>query len=80
MEERGDNMATKVLDARGLRCPQPIHAIITCMHETAPGDVLEVTADCPTFEDDVRRWATRVGRTLLAITRNGDALVAQIQL
>jgi tRNA 2-thiouridine synthesizing protein A len=77
--ERAD-MATKQLDARGLRCPQPIQAIITSMHETAPGDVLEVTADCTTFEDDVRKWAQRTGRTLLAITRNDDALVAQIQL
>lgn len=73
-------MATKVLDARGLRCPQPIQAIITCMHETSPGDILEVSADCPTFEDDVRRWATRGGKVLLAITRSGDSLVAQIQL
>jgi len=73
-------MATKMLDARGLRCPQPIQAIITSMHETSPGDVLEVTADCTTFEEDVRRWSQRTGKTLLAITRNGNALVAQIQL
>ena len=73
-------MATKKLDARGLRCPQPIQAIITVMHETSPGDILEVAADCPTFDNDVRKWATRTGKTLLAITRDGDALVAQIQL
>jgi tRNA 2-thiouridine synthesizing protein A len=73
-------MSTKVLDARGLRCPQPIQAIITSMHETHPGDIIEVHADCESFEDDVRRWTSRVGKTLLAITRNGDALVAQIQV
>lgn len=73
-------MATKQLDTRGMRCPQPIQAIITHMHETSPGDVLEVSADCPTFEDDVRKWATRSGRTLLAITHDGEATVAQIQL
>jgi len=73
-------MNTKVLDACGLRCPQPILAIITCMHETKPGDVLEVTADCPTFEEDVRRWCDRSGNTLLAITRDGAAMKAQIQL
>ena len=55
-------MATKVLDTRGLRCPQPILAIITTMHETCPGDLLEVAADCPTFEDDVRRWCERSAR------------------
>jgi tRNA 2-thiouridine synthesizing protein A len=73
-------MATKNVDARGMRCPQPIQAIITSMHETAPGDILQVTADCPTFEEDVRRWSERMGKTLLAITREGDAVVAQIQL
>lgn len=73
-------MATKRLETRGMRCPQPIQAIITCMHETAPGDILEVLADCPTFEDDVRKWSARMGKTLLAITRNGDAVLAQIQL
>ena len=73
-------MATKELDTRGLRCPQPILAIITCMHDTSPGDILEVTADCPTFEDDVRRWADRAGKTMLAITRNGDDVKAQIQV
>jgi len=73
-------VATVKLDVLGLRCPQPIQAIITHMHETSPGDVLEVTADCPTFEDDVRKWAERSGKTLLAINRSGETLIAQIQL
>lgn len=74
-------MSTKALDVRGLRCPQPIQAIITHMHETAPGDVLEVAADCPTFEQDVRNWCSRSNRTLLAVVPNvGGGFVATIQL
>jgi len=73
-------MATVKLDVLGLRCPQPIQAIITNMHQTSPGDVLEVTADCPTFEEDVTKWAERAGKTLLAINRNGDTMIALIQL
>jgi TusA-related sulfurtransferase len=73
-------MTTKELDTRGMRCPQPIQAIITSMHETSPGDMLVVKADCPTFEDDVTRWCTRAGKTLLAVTQEGTALVAQIQV
>ena len=73
-------MATKVLDTTGLRCPQPILAIITSMHDTHPGDVLEVSADCPTFEDDVRNWCLRSGKTLLAVTHSGAATLAQIQV
>jgi tRNA 2-thiouridine synthesizing protein A len=73
-------MATKTLDVVGMRCPQPIQVIITNMHETSPGDILEVRADCPTFEEDVRMWAQRAGKTLLAINRSGSVLTAQIQV
>lgn len=73
-------MATHILDAKGLSCPQPILKIISFMPNTTPGDVLEVTGDCSTFEDDVRKWCDRTNTTLLAITRDGDAVTAQIQL
>ena len=72
-------MATHNVDARGLRCPQPILTIITYMPNTSPGDVLEVVADCDTFEDDVRKWCVRWNSTLLAITYDGDVASAQIQ-
>jgi TusA-related sulfurtransferase len=29
------------------------------------GDVLEVVANCPTFEKDIREWCTRAKKTLL---------------
>jgi tRNA 2-thiouridine synthesizing protein A len=73
-------MATVKLDVIGLRCPQPIQMIITHMHETEPGDLLEVSADCPSFEQDVTNWAQRSGHTLLAINRIGDVMVAQVQV
>jgi len=69
-------MATVAIDARGMRCPLPIQQLIMHMHETASGDIIEITATCPTFEEDVRNWAKRAGKTLLAITHDGDATVA----
>jgi tRNA 2-thiouridine synthesizing protein A len=45
-------MATVNLDCLGLRCPQPILKIAAKSAELKPGDILEVTADCPTFEKD----------------------------
>ena len=72
-------MATKTIDATGLRCPQPILKITTAMPEMTSGDILECTADCSTFEDDVRKWCDRMNKTLLAITRDGDKVTAQIQ-
>lgn len=72
-------MAVKQIDATGLRCPQPILKITTALPEMQPGDVLECTADCSTYEDDVRKWCERMNKTLLAITRDGDKVTAQIQ-
>lgn len=72
-------MATVNLDATGLRCPQPILKITSKMPELSAGDVLEVTADCTTFVEDVEKWCSRMNKTLLAVTRDGDRATAQIQ-
>ena len=72
-------MTTHMLDAKGMRCPQPILKITAMLPQIAPGDVLEATADCATYEADVRKWCDRMGKTLLAVTKDGDATTAQIQ-
>lgn len=72
-------MATVRLDAKGLRCPQPVLRIAAKMPEIKQGDILEVLGDCPTFEEDVRKWCERMKKTLLAVTQEGDARMVQIQ-
>jgi len=72
-------MAVKVVDATGLRCPQPILKVTIAMPEMQAGDILEATADCASFEEDIRKWCERMSKTLLAITRDGDKVTAQIQ-
>ena len=72
-------MATKQLDTNGMRCPQPVLKIAAMMPEISAGDVLEVKGDCPTFEDDVRKWCKRMGKTLLAVNEQGSGKLIQIQ-
>jgi tRNA 2-thiouridine synthesizing protein A len=72
-------MTTHTLDAKGMRCPQPILKITAMLPQCKPGDVLEATADCVTFEDDVRKWCERMNKTLLAVNKDGDITVVQIQ-
>lgn len=72
-------MATTRLNATGLRCPQPVLKIAAKMPEMAGGDILEVSGDCPTFEEDVRKWCERMKKTLLAVNVEGTAKVVQIQ-
>lgn len=64
-------MATQNLDANGLKCPQPTLKITIQATKMKPGDVLEVTADCPTFEKDVRDWCSRSKKVLLFVRDEG---------
>jgi len=35
------------------------------------GDVIEVITDDPASEEDIPRWANRVGQSILSIQKNG---------
>lgn len=73
-------MAVQTINAVGLKCPQPILKIAAKSPEMAAGDILEVTADCPTFEKDVRVWCDRLKRVLLSVKdEGGGKLKIQIQ-
>jgi tRNA 2-thiouridine synthesizing protein A len=72
-------LTTHILNAKGLRCPQPVIQMTAMVPTVLKGDVLQVTADCDTFEDDVQKWCMRWNVTPLAVIRNGDAVTAQIQ-
>jgi tRNA 2-thiouridine synthesizing protein A len=73
-------LATKTIDAVGLRCPQPILKLTITMPEIPPGDIVEIRADCEKFEDDIRTWCDRMGKTLLATSTDGsDVVTATIQ-
>jgi len=72
-------MAVITLDAKGLKCPQPTLKITVAALKAKPGDTLEVTGDCPTFDKDVRDWCVKSKKTLLWIRPEGSALRACIQ-
>ena len=80
MKNRGGIMATEIINAVGLRCPQPVLKVAAKAPDMKPGDILEVLADCPTFERDVRVWCERMKRTLLWTgSEEGGIKKAQIQ-
>ncbi len=69
----------EVLDAKGLKCPQPILKMAIKSKTIAPGSSLEVHADCVSFEDDVKKWCAKVGKVLISVVDNGSYKVATIQ-
>jgi tRNA 2-thiouridine synthesizing protein A len=72
-------MAVQMLDAKGLKCPQPTLKVTAMAIKMKPGDVLEVVADCDTFEKDVRDFCTRTKKVLLWFKTEGNAKRCQIQ-
>ena len=65
-------MPVQLLDCIGLKCPQPTLKITVMSTKMKPGDILEVTADCTTFEHDVRDWCTRARKTVLWVKDEGN--------
>jgi TusA-related sulfurtransferase len=72
-------VATIKLDALGLKCPQPVLKIAAKAAEMLNDDILEVLADCPTFEKDVRLWCGRTKKTLLWIKEENGTKRCQIK-
>lgn len=73
-------MAIRVIDARGLKCPQPQLKMLTESHSMQKGDILEVVADCSTFETDVRGWCQRTKKALLWMRNEGTSKRCQVQI
>ncbi|SNB44945.1 sulfurtransferase TusA family protein [Geobacter sp. DSM 9736] len=72
-------MAVTILDAKGLKCPQPTLKVTVMATKMKPGDVLEVMADCSTFEKDIKDWCARSKKVLLWFKTEGTAQKCQIQ-
>jgi len=73
-------MSIKVIDAKGLKCPQPQLQMLKESRSLAKGDILEVVADCGTFEADVRSWCQRANKALLWIRPEGTAKRCQVKI
>ena len=64
----------KVLDCIGLYCPMPILKTKEEMDKLKVGETLEVMADDPAAEEDLKAWAKRTGQKMLEIKRTGEGL------
>lgn len=74
-------MATKTMDLKGLKCPQPTLKMTVAINTLAKGDVLEVIADCATFADDLKGWAQRTKKTVLWVKDDpGGGKRCQVQI
>ncbi len=68
------------VDTQGMRCPQPVLILAHRSRGQTPGTLVEVVGDCPTFEKDIRSWAERERKTILAVLGSGPKLTIQVRL
>jgi TusA-related sulfurtransferase len=59
------------LDCVGLFCPMPILKTREALKGMAIGQTLEMLADDPAAEADMKSWTTRTGHALVAIEKHG---------
>lgn len=69
-----DVNSTRVLDCVGLYCPEPVFRTRVELDKMAVGEVLEVLADDPAAEEDIKSLVKRIGHEILRITRENDVL------
>jgi TusA-related sulfurtransferase len=67
------------LDCVGLFCPMPIAQTKEEIDKLELGQVLKVEADDPAAEEDIKRWAKRVGHEILEFEKEGTLLTFYIK-
>ena len=67
------------LDCVGLFCPMPIAQTKLEKDKLDKGQVLKIEADDPAAEEDIQRWARRVGHEIIKFEKNGTMLTFYIK-
>jgi tRNA 2-thiouridine synthesizing protein A len=70
----GQIKINRELDCLGLYCPEPVFRTRQEIDKLAVGQVLEVIADDPAAEEDIKRLVKRLGQQLLELRKEGDQL------
>jgi len=74
-------MAKKSVDLKGHRCPIPVMRLRTmeARKELQPGDEIEIVADCPTFEGDLKEFCKQNKKVLVEAKRDGKVTKAKVR-
>jgi len=79
VDSKSPKRTHQVLDCIGLYCPMPVLKTRQEMDKLATGQILEVLADDPAAEEDIKAWAKRAGQKILKIEKTNEGLRFLIQ-
>ena len=69
----------RTLDCIGLYCPEPVFQTRIELDKMRLGEVLEVLADDPAAEEDIKSLVKRTGHELLEVEKKGNVLRCSIR-
>ena len=69
---RSSKQTHQILDCIGLYCPAPVWNTKQEMDRLHIGEILEVLADDPAAEEDLKAWAKRTGQKILEIQKTDE--------
>ena len=64
----------RTLDCLGLFCPEPVFRTRMELDETKVGQVLEVLADDPAAEADIRTLVKRLEQEIVEVSKDGNKI------
>jgi len=68
MKEKAD----RTLDCLGLYCPEPVFKARMELDDLKVGETLEVLADDPAAESDIRSLVKNLGQELVSVSKKGN--------
>ena len=74
VDSRSPKRVHQILDCIGLYCPMPVVKTRQEMDKLAIGEILEVLADDPAAEEDLKAWAKRTGQKILEIEETDEGM------
>jgi len=64
----------KVLDCLGLYCPEPVFKTRMELDEMKVGEILEVMADDPAAEEDIRSLVKNLEQEIVGVHKEGNSV------
>ncbi len=74
VDSRSPKRVHQILDCIGLYCPMPVVKTRQEMDKLAIGEILEVLADDPAAEEDLKAWAKRTGQKILEVEKTNEGM------
>ena len=69
MATNNDTSDQKIIDVRGLYCPEPVFRTKIEIEKLSIGDKIKVIADDPESEEDISSWVKRTGHELITVIK-----------